>query len=82
MLSWCRRAFWNFENVDPGAQEGERERSWRARVTTYGPSTSYTRLIDRDRMVFAEVGHKPGHPIPGERADVMGAPHRTPTGGG
>ena len=29
-------SFWNFENVDPGAQEGERERSWRARVTTYG----------------------------------------------
>ena len=53
-------SFWNFENVDPGAQEGERERSWRARVTTYGPSTSYTRLIDRDRMVFLRWGTSPG----------------------
>ena len=53
-------SFWNFENVDPGAQEGERERSWRARVTTYGPSTSYTRLLDRDRLVFLRWGTSPG----------------------
>ena len=51
---------WNFENVDPGAQEGERERSWRARVTTYGPSTSYTRLLARDRLVFLRWGTSPG----------------------
>ena len=56
MLSWCRPSTWNFENVDPGAQEGERESAWRARVTTYGPSTSYTRLLSRDRLVFLRWG--------------------------
>ena len=53
-------ASWNFESLDPGAQEGERESTWRARVTTYGPSTSYTRLVDRDRLVFVRWGTSPG----------------------
>ena len=53
-------AFWNFENVNPGAQEGERESSWTARVSTYGPSTSYTRLVSRDRLVFVRWGTSPG----------------------
>ena len=53
-------AFWNFENVNPGAQEGERESTWQARVTTYGPSTSYTRLLPRDRLVFLRWGTSPG----------------------
>ena len=53
-------AYWNFENVNPGAQEGERESTWEARVSTYGPSTSYTRLVSRDRLVFLRWGTSPG----------------------
>ena len=53
-------AFWNFENLDPGANEGERESTWQARVSTYGPSTSYTRLLPRDRLVFVRWGTSPG----------------------
>lgn len=53
-------AFWNFENVNAGTGEGERESTWRARVSTYGPSTSYTRLVDRDRLVFVRWGTSPG----------------------
>ena len=53
-------AHWNFENVDPGAQEGEAESTWEARVTTYGPSSSYTRLVSRDRLVFLRWGTSPG----------------------
>ena len=53
-------AFWNFENVNPGANEGERESTWEARVTTYGPSTSYTRVLPRDRLAFIRWGTSPG----------------------
>ena len=53
-------SFWNFENTNPGAQEGEREETWQARVSTYGPSTSYTRLLSRDRLVFVRWGTSPG----------------------
>ena len=53
-------AFWNFENLDPGAQVGERELTWQARVSTYGPSTSYTRLVSRERLIFARWGSSPG----------------------
>ena len=53
-------AFWNFENLNPGANEGERESTWMARVTTYGPSTSYTRVVDRDGMIFIRWGTSPG----------------------
>ena len=53
-------AFWNFENLNPGANEGERESTWMARVTTYGPSTSYTRIVDRDGLVFVRWGTSPG----------------------
>ena len=52
--------FWNFENLNPGANEGERESTWMARVTTYGPSTSYTRIVERDGMVFVRWGSSPG----------------------
>ena len=51
---------WDFENVNPGAQEGERESTWQARVTTYGPSSSWTRLVDRERLVFVRWGTSPG----------------------
>ena len=51
-------AFWNFEALaTPGA---EREADWHARVTTYGPSSSYTRLLGRDRLVFVRWGTSPG----------------------
>ena len=51
-------AFWNFEALEtPGA---EREADWHARVTTYGPSSSYTRLLARDRLVYVRWGTSPG----------------------
>ena len=60
MVELVPAAFWNFENINPGAQEGERESTWEARVTTYGPSTSCTRLVSRDRLVFVRWGTSPG----------------------
>lgn len=53
-------AFWNFENVNPGAREGERESTWQARVTTYGPSSSWTRLVERSQLVHVRWGTSPG----------------------
>ena len=51
-------AFWNFEALNtPGA---EHEDTWSARVTTYGPSTSRTRLLSRDQLVFVRWGTSPG----------------------
>ena len=51
-------AFWNFQaQSTPGA---ELERDWIARVTTYGPSSSYTRLLPRDRLVYLRWGTAPG----------------------
>ena len=60
MVELIPAAYWNFENINPGAQEGERESSWEARVSTYGPSTSYTRLVSRDRLIFVRWGSSPG----------------------
>ena len=60
MVELVPAAFWNFENLDPAMTEGERESSWQARVSTYGPSTSYTRLLPRDRLVFVRWGTSPG----------------------
>ena len=60
MVELVPAAYWNFENLDPGAQEGERELTWQARVSTYGPSTSYTRLVDRERLIFIRWGTSPG----------------------
>ena len=51
-------AFWNFEALDvPGA---ELERDWFCRATTYGPSSSYTRLLPRDGLVYIRWGTSPG----------------------
>ena len=51
-------AFWDFDNAGvPGA---ELESEWTARVTTYGPSSSYTRLLSRERLVFLRWGTSPG----------------------
>jgi len=53
-------AHWTFENHDPANTQGENEASWHARVTTYGPSTSHTRLVSRTRLIFARWGTSPG----------------------
>ena len=51
-------AFWNFERYDsPG---GDLEDDWQARVTTYGPGSSHTRLLGRDRLVYVRWGTSPG----------------------
>ncbi len=51
-------AFWNFEALStPGA---ESEDTWHCRATTYGPSSSRTRLLGRDRLVFVRWGTSPG----------------------
>ena len=51
-------AFWNFERYDsPG---GDLEDDWVARVTSYGPGSSHTRLLGRDRLVFIRWGTSPG----------------------
>ena len=50
-------AFWNFESV---SGTGESEESWQCRVSSYSPSSSHTRLIDRDGLVFVRWGSAPG----------------------
>ena len=47
-------AFWNFEALN--APGGDLEADWHARVTTYGPSSSYTRLVGRNRLVYLRWG--------------------------
>ena len=51
-------AFWNFEGS--GVTGAELEQDWECRATTYGPSSSYTRLLSRDRLVFIRWGTSPG----------------------
>ena len=51
-------AFWNFEAQN--APGGDLEADWRARVTTYGPSSSYTRLVGRNRLVYLRWGTSAG----------------------
>ena len=53
-------AFWNFENATDPGRETNRESTWRARVNTYGPSNSHTRLLPRDQLVFVRWGTSPG----------------------
>ena len=53
-------AFWNFEGLNVGSDGAELERDWQARVTTYGPSSSHTRLLPREAMVFVRWGTSPG----------------------
>ena len=50
-------AHWTFETL---ASNGEAERQWRARVTTYGPTDSVTRTVGRERLVFVRWGTSPG----------------------
>ena len=51
-------AFWNFAALS--TLGGELEADWHARVTTDGPSSSYTRLVGRDRLVYVRWGTLPG----------------------
>lgn len=50
-------AFWNFEK---GSENDEFEEDWFCRATTYGPGSSTTRLLGRDRVVFVRWGTSPG----------------------
>ena len=51
-------AFWNFEGHAP--RSDEREADWLCRATTYGPSSSTTRLLGRARLVYVRWGTSPG----------------------
>ena len=51
-------AFWNFEGHPP--QDDALEKDWLCRATVYGPSSSTTRLLSRDRIVFVRWGTSPG----------------------
>ena len=57
-LTLTPAAFWNFEGNAPNADE--HEESWMCRTTTYGPSSSHTRLLPRDRLVYVRWGTSPG----------------------
>jgi len=50
-------AFWNFENFE---NDPDFEDRWEARITTYGPSTTRTRIVGRNRLVFVKWGTNPG----------------------
>ena len=51
-------AFWNFEGHAP--RHDEDEETWMCRATTYGPSSSRTRLLPRDRLAYVRWGTSPG----------------------
>ena len=50
-------ASYNFEKA--GGND-EHEENWYCRATTYGPGSSTTRLLRRDRLVFVRWGTSPG----------------------
>lgn len=51
-------AFYNFEGRAP--HDDARESEWMCRATVYGPSSSTTRLLSRDRLVYVRWGTSPG----------------------
>ena len=51
-------AQWNFEGHAP--HDDAREADWQCRATTFGPSSSATRLLPRDRVVYVRWGTSPG----------------------
>ena len=53
LVSLIPASSWHFEG-------GEDPKDWTVRVTTYGPSTSITRNIPRDGVVFVRWGGAPG----------------------
>ena len=50
-------AFYNFEK---NSENDEHEDDWMVRATVYGPGSSTTRLLPRDRIVFVRWGTSPG----------------------
>lgn len=50
-------AFWNFEN---DAGDPDNEDSWMCRVTTYGPSSTRSRMVGREQLIFLKWGSSPG----------------------
>ena len=57
-------SFWNFENAGNSPTPGSPS-SWMVRATSYGPSSSSTRLLAWDGIVFATWGVSPGTPYVG-----------------
>ncbi len=52
-------AFWNWENAG-NADHPADKRNWRVRATSYGPSSSKTRLLPWDGVVYTTWGSSPG----------------------
>ena len=52
---------------------GDLEDGWEARVTTYGPGSSHTRLLARSPARVRPLGHVSGHPLPRAGSDIVGA---------
>ena len=57
-LTLTPAAFHNFESQ--AALDDSDEESWMCRATTYGPSSSVTRLLPRSQLVFVRWGTSPG----------------------
>ena len=57
-LALIPAAFWSFESQTQ--LDDTDEESWRCRVSTYGPSSSVTRLLPRQQLVFLRWGTSPG----------------------
>ena len=57
-------SFWNFENSG-NAPNPASPSSWMVRTTSYGPSSSSTRLLRFDGIVFVTWGTSPGTPYVG-----------------
>ena len=57
-------SFWNFENSGNSPNPASPS-SWMVRTTSYGPSSSDTRLLSWDGIVFATWGTSPGTPYVG-----------------
>ncbi|MCY4156221.1 MAG: hypothetical protein OXF66_02120 [Gammaproteobacteria bacterium] len=49
-------------NWEIESEQGELERDWRARITTYGPSASRTRVVSRDQLVVVRWAATSGTP--------------------
>ena len=57
-LTLIPAAFFNFESQT--SLDDTDEESWMCRCSTYGPSSSVTKLLPRDRLVFVRWGTSPG----------------------
>ena len=61
VLNFDPIAFWTWESVPVHAQGiGSLEKYWRARVTSYSPTNSYSRMLPRDALVFLKWGTSAG----------------------